>query len=291
VTFAAAKNTLSATISATATSIPLTSAASFPASGGHIKIDSEQMSYATKSGNTLTGVIRGLKGTTAATHTSGAFVGGAVITVTDTNHGAYPDDFVTLSGATSLGGAITAAVLNQEYQITATPTASTYTIEARTESSSIASITTSTGLAPTYVYATSADTGTGSTATVGTYQIGTGLNTSVYASGWGAGAWGGIGWGLAADTTTPGAKLRLWGHDNFGENLIFNVRDGGIYYWAFSNSYTRAVELASLAGSNLAPTIAKQVLVSDNDRHVIAFGCDDEGTPGVQDPLLSISSY
>ena len=285
VTFAAAKTTLSATISATATSIPLTSAASFPASGGHIKIDSEEISYATKSGNTLTGVIRGLTGTTAATHTSGAFVGGAVITVTDTNHGAYPDDFVTLSGAASLGGAITAAVLNQEYQITATPTASTYTIEARTVSS-IGSITTSAGLAPTYVYATSADTGTGSTATVGTYQINTGLDTSVYASGWGAGTWGGVGWGLAADTTTPGAKLRLWGHDNFGENLIFNVRDGGIYYWEFSNSYTRAVELATLTGHNQTPTIAKQVLVSDNDRHVIAFGCDDEGAPGVQDPLL-----
>ena len=144
VTFAAAKSTLSADISATATSIPLTSAASFPASGGHIKIVAEEAYYATKSGNTLIGVIRGLNGIIGA-HLSGGAVAGAVITVTDTNHGAVPNDFVTFSGAVSLGGNFTAAVLNQEYQITATPTASIYTIEARTVSS-IDSITTSAGL-------------------------------------------------------------------------------------------------------------------------------------------------
>jgi hypothetical protein len=66
-----------------------------------------------------------------------------------------------------------------------------------------------------------------------------------------------------------------------------NVRNGGIYYWDRTGGLTsRAVSLDSLAGSNSAPTIAKQILVSDRDRHIIAFGCDPEANPGVQDPLV-----
>ena len=83
--------------------------------------------------------------------------------------------------------------------------------------------------------------------------------------------------------------LRLWSHDNFGEDLIFNVRDGGIYYWdtsAKTLGTDRAVTLASLDTDSAIPTIAKQVLVSDRDRHIVAFGCDGETTIGTQDPLL-----
>lgn len=89
----------------------------------------------------------------------------------------------------------------------------------------------------------------------------------------------------AAGTTTV---LRIWTHDNFGEDLIINVRDAGIYYWDKSSGLSaRAVELSSLAGADgTTPTIAKQVLVSDRDRHIIAFGCDPENNLGVQDPLL-----
>ena len=82
---------------------------------------------------------------------------------------------------------------------------------------------------------------------------------------------------------------RIWRQDNYGEDLIFNIRDGGIYYWDASavNPLTqRGVELASLPGANKTPTIAKQVLISDRDRHVIAFGCDDEFSIGTQDPML-----
>jgi hypothetical protein len=66
-----------------------------------------------------------------------------------------------------------------------------------------------------------------------------------------------------------------------------NVRNGGIYYWDRTGGLTsRAVSLDSLAGSNSAPTIAKQILGSDRDRHTIAFGSDPEANPGVQDPLV-----
>jgi len=96
-----------------------------------------------------------------------------------------------------------------------------------------------------------------------------------------------FGWGMPSNTTVSGANLTNWTHDNFGEDLLINVKNGGVYYWdRTSGTSARAVELSSLSGSNLAPTIAKQVMVSDPDRHIIAFGCDPEGNIGTQDPLL-----
>jgi hypothetical protein len=84
-----------------------------------------------------------------------------------------------------------------------------------------------------------------------------------------------------------GSQLRIWSHDNFGEDLLYNVRDGGIFYWDKTSGVTsRGVSLSSLAGASSTPTIAKQVLVSDQDRHILAFGCDPENDIGVQDPLL-----
>jgi len=108
-----------------------------------------------------------------------------------------------------------------------------------------------------------------------------------------------VGWGSAASVTIPGAQIRLWSHDNFGEDLILNPRDGGIFYWDKTlglGELGRAKELSATdtySGETSVPQIAKQVLVSDQDRHVICFGCDGLGaTPttdrgdGIQDPLL-----
>jgi hypothetical protein len=106
-----------------------------------------------------------------------------------------------------------------------------------------------------------------------------------------------VGWGNAASVTTPGAQIRTWSHDNFGEDLIINPRDGGLFYWDKTTGLgNRAIELSAtsiFSGETSVPTIAKQVLVSDQDRHVIVFGCDGlGGSPtatqgdGIQDPLL-----
>ena len=211
------------------------------------------------------------------------------ITITDQNHGAVVNDFVTFSGATGLGGNITANILNQEYQITEVVDTDTYKIRARTVST-IYDITFDGVITPTYVTANVSDTGSGGNVTVAEYQINTGLDTSLFGTGWGAGTWSRGAWGSAATIDTRIDTLRLWSQDNFGEDLIFNVRDGGVYYWDTSvNSattpFTRAVLLSSLPGASNAPTIAKQVLVSDVDRHVIAFGCNPLGS-SVQDPLL-----
>ena len=225
--------------------------------------------------------------TTAGAVTFSATDGSYQIEVTDTAHGAVQGDFVTFSGAVSLGGVITAGVLNQEYQIVDVIDSGTYTIEARTAGTTISSITVDGELVPTYVTANSSDSGDGGAAVVGAYQIGSGLDTAVLGAGWGVGGWSRGAWGSASNEPIVTNQLRLWSHDNFGEDLLFNVRDGGIYYWDASSGLTsRGVALSSLAGANTTPTIAKQVLVSDRDRHIIAFGCDGETSIGTQDPLL-----
>jgi len=215
--------------------------------------------------------------TSAGDVTFAASNGSSTLTVTDTNHGAIANDFVTFSGAATLGGLITADVLNQEYQIVDVPTANTYTITAKDTSGAT-------------VTANSSDTGNGGSSVVGAYQINVGLDTTVTGGGWGAGTWGRGTWGSGTSLLATGATLRLWSADNFGEDLIFNARDASIYYWDKSTSsapFARGVELSSLAGSDsTTPTIAKQVLVSDNDRHIIVFGCDPQDNIGVQDPLL-----
>jgi len=206
--------------------------------------------------------------TSAGDVTFSATDGSPTITVSDVAHGAFINDFVTFSGAVSLGGNITATVLNQEYQIASIIDDDSYTITATAT-------------------ANASDTGDGGASVVGAYQINTGLDTSVVGSGWGAGAWSAGGWGQPADVTIPSAQLRVWSHDNYGEDLVMNVHDGGIFYWDESAGLSaRAVALSSLPGADATPTVAKKVFLSDRDRHLIAFGCDDEFSIGTQDPLL-----
>ena len=226
--------------------------------------------------------------TAAGDVTFAATNGSSTLTVSDPSHGAVVNDFVTFSGAVSLGGNITAAVLNQEYQIFEIVDSSTYKIVARSVSS-LDNITDDGQYSPTPVVANASDTGNGGSSIVGTYQINVGLDTSVTGNGWGAGAWARGSWGSAATVDLITDTLRIWTHDNFGEDLLINDMNGGIYYWDASavDSLTNpAVALSSLAGADLAPTIAKKVIVSDVDRHVIAFGCDPLDNIGQQDPLL-----
>ena len=230
--------------------------------------------------------ITPIRATTTNGITFSATNGSSIITATDSSHGATEGDFVTISGAATLGGNITADVLNQEYQIDTVPSANTYTFTARTVST-IASITTTSGLNPTAVTANSSDSGNGGAGVDGAYQQTVGLDTSVTGTGWSAGVWGRGTWNSSSSLSVVGATLRIWSHDNFGEDLIINARDSNIFYWDKTNGVsTRAVVLSSLTDSNLAPTIAKKVLVSDRDRHIIAFGCDPETAIGTQDPLL-----
>ena len=190
--------------------------------------------------------------------------GNGYIKITDSSNGVFLGDYVTLSGATAVGG-ITAAQINKEHQVVEVVDANKYIVD-------------------TGGTATSLATG-GGASVAAAYQINTGLDSAAVGSGWSAGVWGRGAWNSAASVTIPGANLRLWSMDNFGEDLLANPRGGGIYYWDTSaGTSSRAVNITSISG-NAQPQVANIVLVSERDRHVIAFGCDPEADPGVLDPL------
>jgi len=234
------------------------------------------LKYYVKEGSNFDDITPIRSTTGAGDVTFSAVDGDATITVSDTAHGAVANDFVTYSSAVSLGGNITATVLNQEYQIATIIDIDSYTIEAKDTDGST-------------VTANASDTGNGGSSTVGAYQINTGLNVYVPSTGWGVNGWGSGTWGSAAAANFAN-QLRLWSHDAFGEDLIINPRAGGIYYWDTSSGVTtRAVNITSLSGSNLAPTVGLQTIVSDIDRHVIVLGADPivgSARTGSVDPLL-----
>ena len=221
----------------------------------------------------------------AGAATFAASSGSNVITVTDAGHGAQTGDFVIFSSAVSLGGNVTAAILNQEYEITYVGT-NTYTITVG-------------------VTANASDVGNGGGSTVAAYEITTGNEYYAAAAGFGAGGWGGAttgftatGWGLSA-ATGVGVNLRLWSQVNYGEYLMCNPRGGAIYMWvpsATPSTFNRAQILSSTnlntqdgvaywTTDSSCPTICNIIHVSDSSRFTIAFGCNDYGS-AVLNPLL-----
>ena len=214
-----------------------------------------------KEGDNLNDVTPIRLTTSAGDVTFSATNGDATITVADTSHGAVQNDFVTFSGASSLGGNINSNVLNQEYQIATIVNANSYTVEAKNTSG-------------VTVTANSSDSGNGGSSVVGTYQINTGLDNFVQSTGWSVGAWN-IGTFGSTTSLSDTNQLRLWSADNFGENLLFNNRGGGIYIWEESDGVTtRGKNITALSGANLSPTKGLQVIVSDTDRHVFVLGAD-----------------
>lgn len=184
--------------------------------------------------------------------------GSATVTVTDTAHGATNGTFVTFSGASAVGG----LTLNSEYQITYVD-ADTYTITAASNASSSA---------------------TGGGTVTAAYQVSAGDAIAVAGlAGWGIGPWSGGDWGIGSTATT---SLRVWNHQNFGQDLIYGPKGGALYYWdATAGLTTRGVALNSLSGASNVPTVQNLFLVSDTSRFVLAFGCNDYGSAD-QDPML-----
>lgn len=184
--------------------------------------------------------------------------GSAVVIVTDTDHGALNGDFVTFSGASLVAG----LSLNNEYQITYL-TNNTYSITA----SSNANATTSGG----------------GSSVLAQYQINTGPAIQAPIVGWGSGGYGLGTWGNGLSNTD---SLRIWSASNFGEDLVFGVKGGAIYYWDASTSVaSRGVPISTLPGATDPPTVQNFILVSDTYRFVLCFGSNDVGSV-VQDPML-----
>ena len=231
--------------------------------------------YYIEEGGTYNDVTPIRKNTTNAA-TFAATNGSSTVTVTDASHGAVSGDFVTFSSAVSLGGNVTAAVLNQEYQIDLVTGTNTYTITAKDTSGAT-------------VTANASDSGNGGSATDAAYQTNSGLDFFVESTGWGVGTWGAGGWGSATSLSDTN-QLRLWTHDNFGEDLIINPRGGSIFRWVENDGLsTRAVQLSAVSGANLVPTQGLQVITSETDRHLIVLGADPisgSSRTGSIDPML-----
>lgn len=191
--------------------------------------------------------------------------GSSIVTVTDTAHGAVPGDFVTYSGAVMSSGYLSAGVINAEHQVLAVIDGNSYTIDVG-------------------VLASGTDATDGGASVNAEYQINTGLDSVVFGSGWGAGTWGRGTWGSASSTTVPSAQLRLWSQDNYGEDLIYNIRNGPIYYYDTSAA-ARGEDLADIGGASDPPEIATEILIAPNQSITFAFGANTIGT-STQDPLL-----
>ena len=158
--------------------------------------------------------------------------GNSTISVTDMDHGCITGDFVTFSGGgvTGLGGNVTASVLKQEFQVTVI-SPDIYTIS----------------IAPVVANATDASGSPGGGTVTAAYQINTGPAYQIPLSGWGAGTWGSGTWGFGG---TSIASLRLWSANNWGEDLVFGPRGGGLYYWDATNGVTtRGVAVNTLGGT------------------------------------------
>jgi len=209
--------------------------------------------------------ITPVRGVSTLTNPFTATASSSTISVTATSHGAVVGDFVTFSGATGLGGNITATVLNKQYQITAVTT-NTFTFTATATAN-----------------ATDASGSPGGGTVTATYQINVGPAIEIPLTGWGAGTWSSGVWGTGGASVS---SIRLWSQSNFGQDLIFNPRGGAIYYESYTGGITNpAVNITTLSGASDAPTVANFIFVSDASRFVFAFGTNALGTSTL-DPML-----
>jgi hypothetical protein len=213
--------------------------------------------------------------------------GSTTINVNVTAHGCLTGDYVTISGVTGDVGGVPDVEINTEHEVV------------RVDNDNFTfTVTTA---------ATSTTSGGGSSIDI-ECQIHPGFPSITAGYGWGTGDWNGsYGWGLSSSTPVY-LPQRDWWFDNFDNDLVMNIRadvtgtsvavGGPIYYWERGTSVnpstvldTRAVLLSGLTLNGVAPAdvpeTANQILVSQNDKHLLAFGCQPyNGGPDDFDPLL-----
>jgi len=189
--------------------------------------------------------ITPIRATSTINNNPFALTASTTVTVTDTAHGCVTGDFVTFSGAVDIGGVgtnVTAAVLNQEFQVTVV-NANTYTIQLSVTPNATA-IAGSPG---------------GGASVVAAYQINVGPAFAIPYVGWGAGTWGSGPWGIGS---TSVSALRLWSQMNYGEDLVFAPRGGGLYYWDATGGLTSRGVLLNSLGGTATITIASPAVIT-----------------------------
>ena len=197
-----------------------------------------------------------------------------VVTVSATAHGRQTGDFVFFTSAATIGGNIILGT--STYQVSVN-TANTFSINVATT----ASVAESSGGSGTIHY-----------------LLNTGVSNAATGLGYGAASYQAT--VCASETrawnqpTTVGSsdfssQITQWSLDNWGEDIIANRRKGSIYYWDTDASTTplRAVKVSG--STNSTPTTVDSIIVSPNDRHLIALGGNEFGTTasptGTYNPL------
>jgi hypothetical protein len=199
--------------------------------------------------------------------------GSGTVTVIAVGSDADVGNYIDIAGATAVGG-IPAATLNTTHQVVTVINVNAFTFTVG-------------------VNATSSATGGGTGINLSfEIDVGNGLTTQGY--GWGTSTWNNsFGWGLASPEPVF-LPQQDWWFDQFDNDLVANIRNGPIYYWQRGTDQnpsvpltTRAILLEDLAGAADVPDSAMQILVSQNDKHLLAFGCQPyAGSSGDFDPLL-----
>ena len=194
-------------------------------------------------------------------------------------HEAETGDFVEISGVTGTIGGIPATQINGNHEITVI-TGLTFTI-------------------PVTGPVTSNVSGSGGTSIVIDFEIRPGFPITTAGYGWGTGTWGREAWGLGSQEPII-FQQRDWWFDNFDNDLVMNIRNGTGYWWARGTTLdpatalsTRAITLQAYAtaegySANAVPVKIMQLLVSQQDRHLLAFGSVPFGSTNVNDfdPML-----
>ena len=129
--------------------------------------------------------------------------------------------------------------------------------------------------------ATGSTSGGGGSVTA-TYQINPGPASSTYGYGWGTETWGASTWDTPRSSSNVVVEGRNWSLDNFGEDLIATVLNGGTFIWDTSGGLAaRATALSN------APTASRFSIVSTDTRHLLIFGTETTiGDTATQDDLL-----
>ena len=200
-------------------------------------------------------------------------------------HGAVTGSYVVISGVVGSGipqtvGGIPITEINGNHQITV--------IDADSFSFVVTTAATSTVSAA------------GGTAIDISFEIEPGNAITTAGYGWGAGAWGRDAWGLGTTNNPILLPQRDWWFDNFDNDLVGNIRNGEGYWWvrgtqldpasALNTKAIRLVDYAIAEGysGSAVPIQIMQLLVSQQDKHLLAFGAVPFGStdPDDFDPLL-----
>jgi len=197
----------------------------------------------------------------------GTSAGTTRVCVSDNSNNTQVGNFVNFTSAgTNLGGNIN--LTGKTYEINSVVNANVYTISVTDAADATSTLAGNATL---------------------NYLISTGTSTAVEGLGYSAAKYQATvcasqtrAWNQPASAGSSGlvTQITQWSLDNYGEDVIANRRKGNIFFYN-TDASTSPVRLTTVTNS---PTTVDSVLVSPNDRHIVAMGAND--LAGNYNPML-----